>query len=92
MNKAVDGINQGFESIGDNIQNPINNIGTFGDTVVAAAGALASFAMGIQMLKGLGDIWTNEDMSTAEKVLSTLTTVGMVLPMLISSYRSLTSI
>ena len=69
--------------------NTKNQVMSTGEMVVSFAQALSSVAMALSMLKGLKDIWTNEDLSTGEKLLSTLTTLGMVIPMLITSYQAL---
>ena len=55
---------------------------TFADGMVALGSILSSFASVLLSIKGLSDIWTNEDLTTGEKVLRTLTTLGMILPML----------
>jgi len=36
----------------------------------------------LNALKNIGNIWNNEDLSTGEKLLQTLTSMGMLLPAL----------
>ena len=62
-----------------------------GDVVVSLAQGLSSFAMVLTSIKGLGNIWSDEDLSTGEKILSTLTTLGTVIPMLVMSYQGLSA-
>lgn len=53
---------------------------------VALAGTLTTVAMGLQSIKGLIDVWNNEDMSFGEKLLTTFTTLGAVIPMVTSAF------
>lgn len=52
---------------------------TFGQSMTSLISGITSLAMGISMVKGLGSIWSNDDISTGEKVLSTITTLGMAI-------------
>lgn len=60
------------------------------ESFVSLAGAISSLTMGISSLIGLWDTWNNEDISFGDKLLTTLTTLGMVLPMIISSFAGVT--
>ncbi len=53
---------------------------------VAMAGALSTLAMGLQSVKGLIDVWNNDDMSFGEKMLTTFTTLATVIPMVTSAF------
>jgi TP901 family phage tail tape measure protein len=55
---------------------------TFADGLVALGSSLSALSSVIMSIKGLTDIWTDEDLSTGEKMLRTLTTLGMLLPAL----------
>jgi hypothetical protein len=37
--------------------------------------------MGLNAISGLGEIWTNEDITVGEKVTSTLMNLAMILPL-----------
>ena len=50
---------------------------------------LTSVAFGIQSIQNLGSIWKNEDSSIGTKILSTITSLGMSLPMMISGFARL---
>lgn len=53
---------------------------------VAMAGTLSTLAMGLQSIKGLIDVWNNDDMSFGEKMLTTFTTLAAVIPMVTSAF------
>ncbi len=55
---------------------------TFADGLVALGSTLMSLSTVINSIKGLSEIWTDEDLTTGEKLLRTLTTMGMLLPAL----------
>ena len=54
---------------------------TVGQKFMAVANTISNIAMSINVVKGLIDTWNNEDMSFGEKLLSTFTSLGMVIPM-----------
>ena len=65
---------------------------TVGQAFVSIAQNIGNAATAFMTLKGLWETWSNDDMSFVDKMLSTLTSVGMVLPMLITSYKSLSQV
>lgn len=76
-------------SLTNSFNNAAAKMITTGEMITSLAQSLSSFAMAITTLKGLGNIWTDEDLSVGEKLLSTLTSLGMIIPMLITSYQGL---
>ena len=56
-----------------------------GQKIVAVGNLLSNVAMSVSSIKGLFDTWNNEDMSFGDKLISTFTTLGMVIPMVTSS-------
>ena len=58
---------------------------------VAFGQQISNVAMAISSLKGLFDTWNNEDMTIGEKALSTLTTLGMIIPMVTMSWNKNTA-
>jgi hypothetical protein len=50
---------------------------TFGQKLNTVTSSMMSVSMAINSLKSLGSIWTSEDTSTLEKVVTTFTTLGM---------------
>ena len=61
---------------------------TTADSLVAFADVITNVSMGINALKGLGNIWSNEDLTYGEKILSTITTLASIIPIMVSSYQS----
>ena len=45
--------------------------------------------MVLQSIRGLGDIWSDKDVSTGEKLLKTFETLTMVVPMVIAGYSGM---
>ena len=61
---------------------------TTADSLVAVSNILTNFSMILNSIQGLSDIWTNEDLTYGEKIVSTLTSLGMVLGTLVSTYSN----
>ena len=60
---------------------------TLGQKIVAVGNMLSNVAMSVSAVKGLFDTWNNEDMSFGDKLISTFTTLGMVIPMVTSAFN-----
>ena len=73
--EAMDGAKEKAYSFGDGIS-------ALGSTILTTSTALTS-------LIGLGQVWNNTDMSVGEKLLSTITTMAVVVPMLTDAYSKL---
>lgn len=54
-------------------------------SVVDLAGAFGQVASAFNTIRQIGSIWSNDDLSTGEKILQTVTNLGFALPMLASS-------
>ena len=54
--------------------------------IVALGQTLSNVAMLVTSVKGLFDTWNNEDMTFGEKLISTFTTLGMVIPMVTTMF------
>jgi hypothetical protein len=63
---------------------------SLGSTFVTLAQSISNVSMAINTLRGVWDTWTNDDMSFGEKLLSTFTSLGMVIPMLVTGVKNLT--
>lgn len=59
---------------------------TVGQQIVAVGNLLSNVAMSISAVKGLFDTWNNEDMSFGDKLISTFTTLGMIIPLVKSAF------
>lgn len=59
--------------------------------IVKTVSALGQLAGAIRSIVNLGSIWKNQDLSTGQKILQTITNLGMAIPMLVSSYSQLNS-
>lgn len=60
------------------------------DQVVDSANQLMQLGMMIQAIQNLGSIWNDDDLTTGEKVIQTLTNIGMIIPQAISLISSIT--
>ena len=76
------------EEAGNKINSFKGKTATFSDGVVALGSSLMSTAMAIQSIQSLGNIWADEDATVGEKILTTMTTLGMVVPMLTSAFSA----
>lgn len=54
------------------------------DTIVKAGSVLSQLSMSIQAIKNLGNVFQDSDMDTGERLISIFTSLGMLLPGLIS--------
>lgn len=63
---------------------------TWTDQVVDSANQLMQLGMMIQAIQNLGSIWNDDDLTTGEKVIQTLTNIGMIIPQTISLISSIT--
>lgn len=59
---------------------------TAGQSITAVSGALMSYSSAISTVKGLKDLWSNDDISTGQKVVQTISSMSMVL-MMLTRYR-----
>lgn len=53
------------------------------------AGGLSQVTASIQALHNLGDIWSDEDASTGEKILSTIENLSFTIPMLVTGFKQM---
>lgn len=63
---------------------------TWADKVVNSANQLMQLGMMIQAIQNLGSIWNDDDLTTGEKVIQTLTNIGMIIPQVVSLISSAT--
>jgi uncharacterized phage infection (PIP) family protein YhgE len=69
---------------GDEFKKMNGKVYTAADGFTALASMMMNVTMAIQGIKNLGSIWENEDLSTGEKILQTMTSMSMILPALVS--------
>jgi hypothetical protein len=62
------------------------------ETFTKTAGSIASLGAAIQQVQNLGSIWKNEDLSTGEKILQTITNLGMTIGMVIPALTNLNKV
>lgn len=60
-----------------------------GEGITKITGSLAGFAYGVQSIQSLGSIWNNADVGLGQKLLSTITSLSLALPMLSSSFTKI---
>ena len=73
------------------LQKQRGSIIKFGEAFTTTLTAVSQFAMGLNALKGMFDIFKDENMSDLEKTLTIITQIGFTFPMMISSIKQLTS-
>lgn len=57
--------------------------------IVDTASALGRLASGLNSLANLKNIWSNQNLSAGQKLLQTITNLGMTVPMLVTAYQTL---
>lgn len=74
------------EQAGEKIRKMESKDPDFGQGIVALSNILSSVAMSITTIKGMFETWSDEDMSFGDKLLSTFTSLGMVIPMVTNAF------
>ena len=59
-----------------------------GQGIMAASSALMSFGMALSSIKSLGSIWADEDVSLGDKIISTMTSLGIIIPSVTSALKA----
>jgi hypothetical protein len=60
----------------------------FADGLTALSSQIMAVASAINAIKNLGSIWADDEATTGEKILSTITTIAVVLPTLTSAFNA----
>lgn len=84
--RAQSGLNINLEENQETIDEFTGNVPETADKFAALAEAISMCALDVTSLIGLFDVWNNQDMSFGEKLLTTFTTLGTVLPMITTSF------
>ena len=85
--ETSEALNNARKALQDYIEGiAINN---FAEGITKTVSGLSSLAFSIQAIQNLGSIWKNEDTSTGDKILSTITAIGTTLPMLAMGFNNL---
>lgn len=87
---ATDLYKESLQNLTNAITNAQNNISGWSDLIVSGARNLASLGMAIQAVQNLGSIWKNDDLTQGEKIVQTMTSLGMIIPSLVQVYKDLT--
>jgi len=67
---------------GLNLQGMLTNIAN-------VAGAIGNLAFAYQQIQSIGDIWSDDDLTSSEKIVQTITSLGMAIPMVVQALVSL---
>ena len=90
--KDLNNLKQNTEQTSQAINNLNKEQASLGNVIVATAQGLASFAMVLSSIKGISDTLNDDSLSPWEKFVTVLGTAGIMIPMLGSSIKSLSSI
>ena len=82
----------GAKSFEGNLNSLATSSNTLGQTLSKIGSAASQVAMGINAISGLGEIWSNDDISVGEKFTSTLMNMAMVLPLVGTAMDALSMI
>lgn len=73
-----------IKSLGVAQSQSIQHTMAFSEALGQMAGLVTQTAMAINALKNLGNIWNNEDITTGEKILQTMTSLSTIMPIVIT--------
>lgn len=62
------------------------------ESITKVAAGFGQVAMSIQSARSMLETWNNEDMTTGEKLVSTLMSISMIVPSIIGSFKSFNSV
>lgn len=71
-----------------NLQEKFKNPATF-SAITQLVGSISQITMAIQNLKNIGNIWSNSDISTGEKMAQTFSSIATVIPMVIMGIQGI---
>ena len=77
------------EQVRENIEKATPKAAEISDVITGMVQGITSLTMAFSSIKGIIDIWNDEDVSVGEKLLSTLSSLTIVIPSLISAYKAL---
>ena len=86
--QANENLKGSYQSIAETIQNAKGHFLSTGEAISLGAQQIMALSMAINALKGLGNIWSNEDLSIGEKILQTVSTLAITVPMLTSAFNA----
>ena len=81
VNQKLQGMKAQFDSEVDKASRAVTI-----ENYAKMAGGIASVGAAIQQLQNLGSIWKNEDLTTGQKLLQTITNLAISLPMLVTGF------
>ena len=78
-----------LKQLGQEQESSLTHTASISESLMKFASVMTSVVSVVNAFQNLGSIWENEDLSTGEKILQTMTTFGTLIPMLISLYNTL---
>lgn len=87
--KAYNNVNKTIEKVISNINALQGTVANIPDKIVAGTKSISSFAMALNSLSGIIDTWYDSNKSGLDKVIASAISLGMALPMLMSSMKGL---
>lgn len=88
VNNATELLNTSIEKVSNNIRQGTYAQKDWADILVATGSALSQLSMAINSIQSIRNIFNDSDLSIVEKMTMLLTNVGMLLPILVSGYKS----
>lgn len=80
--ESIGQANEQSERLKQSLKDIQNASATVGQSIATLGGAAMQLGMAINSLKSLGNIWSNEDISLGEKLLQTMMSLSMILPVI----------
>lgn len=83
-NLATQAYIQSTHELSAAISGATNNLSGISELIVATSQGLMRLSTGIQAIKNIGSIWSNEDLSLGEKFIQSLSAISMLIPSLVA--------
>ena len=90
--EQTDQVNTKTEKVLQSFEDGSLKVRDYADNMVLAAESIFSLGMIIESMANLSEVFTSEDLTAGEKTIRVLTSMGMIIPNLITGYNTLTNI
>ena len=90
--EQTDQVNNETEKVLQSFEDGSLKVRDYADNMVLAAESIFSLGMIIESMVNLSEVFTSEDLTAGEKTIRVLTSMGMIIPNLITGYNTLTNV
>ena len=88
---SLDALREKSDSYKNGLEQGVFTTRDWAATIVSATQSIAGFSMAMQSLDTLIDVWSDETVEFGDKIIQTLTAIGMMLPGIIQSAKQISN-